>query len=324
MSETAGAGPDAGQELSLAERDRLRTERRLAKRGTRVVDAPLVSPSADNGLVGVFQRRYLLRLLVQREVSARYQDSLLGMLWSYLNPLTQFFLYWFVMGKIVGLDARFPFFAIHVFAGLVIVSFFTETLNAGTRSIVRNKALVQKMAMPRELFPVASMLVSLYHGLPELAILVIACFFFGWSPDPGAMLAFTLAVLICMAFGTGFALVLSIANVFLRDMGNIVNVTSNFIRFGVPMMYPYSLVADRFHGHTELYLSNPIAIATLLFQRCFWTPTAAQTPGFLYSAHMPDQLFQRGWIMLGAGLVFLVIAQMLFTRFDNRIPERLE
>ena len=59
-----------------------------------------------------------------------------------------------------GLHRTVPNFAIHVFCGLIIVHFFTETFNAGTRSIVRNKALVQKMAMPREMFPVASMLVS--------------------------------------------------------------------------------------------------------------------------------------------------------------------
>ena len=63
--------------------------------------------------------------------------------------------------------------------------FFTETFNAGTRSIVRNKALVQKMAMPREMFPVASMLVSLYHVGPQLVILVIACLIVRLDPGPG-------------------------------------------------------------------------------------------------------------------------------------------
>ena len=64
----------------------------------------------------------------------------------------------------------------------MLVHYFTETLNAGTRSIVRNKALVQKMPMPREMFPVASMLVSLYHIGPQLVILIVACLFSGWTP----------------------------------------------------------------------------------------------------------------------------------------------
>ena len=55
-----------------------------------VSEQPLVAPSASSGLLGVFSRRYLLRLLVRREISARYQGSFLGLLWSYINPLSQF------------------------------------------------------------------------------------------------------------------------------------------------------------------------------------------------------------------------------------------
>ncbi len=65
---------------------------------------PLQPPSATSGLLEVFRRRYLLRLLVRREVSARYQGSALGMLWSYVNPLSQFLIYYFLIGKILGLD----------------------------------------------------------------------------------------------------------------------------------------------------------------------------------------------------------------------------
>ena len=120
-------------------------------------------------------------MLVRREISARYQGSFLGLLWSYINPLSQLFIYWFVIGIILG-RGRVEKFAIHVFCGLIVVQFFVETFNAGTRSIVRNKALVQKMAVPREMFPVASMLVSLYHMGPQLVILVVVCALAGWTP----------------------------------------------------------------------------------------------------------------------------------------------
>ena len=88
------------------------------------------------------------------------------------------------MGILFGRAQRTEAFAIHVFAGLIIVHFFTETMNAGTRSIVRNKSLVQKMAVPREMFPVASMLVSLFHVVPQLVILLVATTISGWRPDP--------------------------------------------------------------------------------------------------------------------------------------------
>ena len=118
-------------------------------RETRVVDAPLVAPSLTSGLMEVFRRRYLLKLLVRREISARYQGSFLGLLWSYINPLSQFFIYYFIMQVVIGRD-RVENFAVHVFCGLIVVHFFVETFNAGTRSIVRNKSLVQKLAIDRK------------------------------------------------------------------------------------------------------------------------------------------------------------------------------
>ena len=281
---------------------------------------PLKPPSADQGLLEVIRRRYLLKLLVQREISVRYSGSFLGLIWSYINPLTQLFIYWFVLGIIVGRGTEK--FALHVFSALVVVHFFTETFNAGTRSIVRNKALVRRMAMPREMFPVASMLVSLFHVGPQLVILTVCCLFTGWLPDPVGMGAALLALAIIMTLGTSLALLFSVANVFFRDFGSVVNILTNFVRFGVPMIYPYTLVAERFRGHTEIYLANPITDAVLLMQRAFWVGTTAN-PAETARLNLPDHLFTRGFIALGAAMVVLVFAQWVFTRFENKIPERL-
>jgi len=288
----------------------------------RVVRAPLTPPWSQQGLLEVFRHRYILTLLVRREIAARYQGSVLGLLWSYVNPLTQFFIYYFVMGILFGRANRTEDFAIHVFAGLIIVHFFTETMNAGTRSIVRNKSLVKKMAVPREMFPVASMLVSLFHVGPQLVILVVATTIAGWSPDPVGMIYAVIGLLISMTLGTALALMFSAANVFLRDVSNAVSVLSNFVRFGVPMMYPYTLVAIRFRGHTGWYLLNPITEAVLSFQRAFWVP-ATSNPARTAAIDMPANLM---WLNIRALLISLAIlyfAQTTFSRLERRIPERL-
>lgn len=289
-----------------------------------VVDAPLVAPSSTTGLLEVFRRRYLLKLLVRREISARYSGSVLGLFWSYINPLSHFFIYYVVMGFIFNLHKNVPNFAIHMFAGITVVHFFTETLGAGTRSIVRNRAVVQKMAVPREMFPVASMLVSLFHVLPSLVILLIACAFSDWKVDLMGLVAGALGLLIVGVLGTAMALIFSVANVFFRDVSNAVQVLTNFVRFGVPMIYPYSQVASRFHGHVEAYLADPLAVAVLLLQRCFWIGTThgEYTPQ-QYAEALPDHLMWRGGLALVAGLVVLGISQWVFSRFENKIPERL-
>ncbi len=293
-----------------------------APKPKREVHAPLRPPWSEQGLLEVFRHRYILSLLVRREISARYQGSVLGLLWSYVNPLSQFFIYYFVMGILFGRAQRTDDFAVHVFAGLIVVHFFTETMNAGTRSIVRNKSLVQKMAVPREMFPVASMLVSLFHVGPQVVILLVATLIAGWQPDPMGLVLGVIGLAISMTLGTALALMFSAANVFMRDVSNAVNVLSNFVRFGVPMMYPYTLVAQRFHGHTTIYLLNPITEAVLAFQRCFWVG-ATSHPAQTATQDMPPHLF---WLSIRALLICLVIlavAQSTFSRLERRIPERL-
>lgn len=283
---------------------------------------PLRPPSSDNGLLGVLRRRYLLQLLVRREISARYQGSFLGLIWSYINPLTQFCIYYFVVGFIFNLHADIPNFAIHLFAGLTVVHFFTETFGAGTRSIVRNRALVVKMAMPREMFPVATMLVSLYHVFPQIVILIMASFLSGWTPEPVDLLALLLGLLICGLLGLAGALFFSAANVFFSDFGNIVSVFNNFVRWGVPMMYSYAMVDDRFGRFAHYYLYNPLADAVLLFQRAFWVGTV-DDPDHVAVAAMPDHLLLNGVIIVAISALILCVAQFVFSRLENKIPERL-
>jgi ABC-2 type transport system permease protein len=284
-------------------------------------DLPLVDPAGGNGLLEVTKHRYLLKLLVRRELQARYSGSVFGMAWSYVNPLSQLFIYWFVMGRIMGMGDKVENFAIHVFVGLMTVHFFTETFNAGTRSIVRNKAFVKKMALPLEMFPVSSMLVSAFGMIPELIILVIICLGSGWTPDVEGVVAFFLGAGIMAAAGTGLALMFSVANVFFRDFGQLVGILVNYVRFGVPMMYPFTRVADM--QHVEVYLANPLTEAVLLLQRAFWAGTTGSDIDRIERTNFPSHLLERGVIALGVSLVILLIGQLVFTRFQNKIPERV-
>jgi ABC-2 type transport system permease protein len=126
-----------------------------------------------------------------------------------------------------------------------------------------------------------------------------------------------------MILGTGLALMFSVANVFFQDVGNAINVLTNFVRFSVPMIYPFTMVDDRFGAdHVEWYLANPIAVAVLLMQRAFWVGTT-QDPAGTIAEHLPDHLFTRGFIGVAAALVVLAIGQWVFSRLQNRIPENL-
>lgn len=296
-------------------------------------DAELVSPYTKGGLVEVFRRRYLLRLLVSKEVQGRYQGSLLGVLWTYIQPFIRFSMYFFVLGLIIGLHKNVPYFAIHMFAALVAVHFFNETFGAGTRSIAKNKSIVRKLPMPREMFPVASVIVSAVNSFPQLVILFVAALFAGWAPDPVGLLAAVLGLSIVTVLGTALALLFSAMNVYFRDFQSIVATISMLTTWVVPMIYPFSRLAESGLGGNPIfytiYLCNPLTWAVLLIQRGFWIPTTLGQKGYpdkvadVGFPYMPHHLMLYGVGMLLASCVILVLCQLVFRRLEGQFAERL-
>ena len=106
-------------------------------------------------------------------------------------------MYYFVFQILIGRGANLYPFAIHLACGMVVVHFFTETFNGGTRSLVSNRGLIIKLPMPRELFPVATMLVAFWHTIPMLVITLLRqrCCSAG-RPTPWGSLAMLLAMLL--------------------------------------------------------------------------------------------------------------------------------
>jgi ABC-2 type transport system permease protein len=169
------------------------------------------------------------------------------------------------------------------------------------------------------------MLVAFWHTVPMLVITVIASALLGWTPDPVGIAAALLGLALVAVLGLALGLLFSVANVFFRDFSKVTQTLTQFTTFSVPMIYPYSLVEERFAAIpwvADVYLLNPIAEAVLLMQRCFWIPLT-RDPEVALVEHMPDDLFSRGLIMLGLSIVLLGLAQVWFSKLERRIPERL-
>lgn len=285
---------------------------------------PLAPPVANAGLLEVFRRRYLLGMIVNNTMQSRYQGTVLGWTWSYLQPFVRFCMFYFVFQVAIGRGGdETPNFAIHMVAGMVLVHFFTETFNGGTQSLVKNRSLITKLAVPKEMFPVARLLLAAWHTGPMMVIMLIACAAAGWRPDAMGFVAFLLGTALMLTLGLALALLFSVANVYFRDFGKVVQTLSQFVTFSVPMIYPYTMVHDRFGDlGSKLYLLNPVAESVLLYQRAFWVGTT-EDPTYFAAHHMPDDLFLRGVVMLVLSIVLLYVAQRIFTRLERGVPERL-
>lgn len=296
---------------------------------SRLVEAELVSPVPKGGIVGVLQQPYLLRLLVRRQLAQQYAASLLGFLWSYIQPAIRFLVYFLIFGYVLKIHGDVPNFAIHLFCGIVFVHYFTESLSGGTRSIWVNRSLVKKMAMPREIFPVSQMLVAIYHTLPQILLLCIFCALSGFATDWTGVVALLLGLAILITFTTALSLLLSALNVYYRDFQNIVGTVAQMMHFMVPMMYPFTRILGFQEGHPvlyQLYMANPVAQSVILVQRFFWEGVnrADSTAGAGKGVRVfPDHLFERGLITLGICVVLLWLCQKAFSRLESKFPERI-
>jgi len=293
-------------------------------RKERFVDAELVDPAPHGGIREVFRQHYLLRLIVGRQLAQMYAASMLGLLWSYIQPGLRFTVYFFVFGVVLkNAHGGLENFALHLFSGMVFVHYFTETWSAGTRSIWQNRNLVLKMRVPREIFPVATMVTAAYHTGPQVLILTVVCLIVGWHFSLVGVAAGLLGLAILVSFSMALALLFSALNVFFKDFQNIVQTVTQFMHFMVPMMYTYSMLAKLGEHHRwayELYFGNPLAECVLLMQRMFWAPTVDAS---VTAREFPPDLFERGFIMLGISLVLIVIAQKVFARLEGKFPERM-
>ncbi|WP_433476622.1 ABC transporter permease [Spirillospora sp. CA-142024] len=281
-------------------------------------DEGLRAPGGDGGLRQTLREKYLLRLLVRRELRARYKGSLLGLGWSYVRPAVHFAVYFYVIGIFLGMDDRVEDFSVYLFSGMVLINLFTETLHSATRSVTGNAPLVRKVFLPRELFPAASVLVSLVHFLPGLMILLGGAVAAGWRPSPAELGAAAFGFAIVLVFGFGLGLLCSAVNVFFRDLEQVVDISMIVITWSVPMIYPWTHVQTHAPGWVlDVYLANPLVSAVSLFQRAFWFSGTHGDFAF------PPHLYAHAAVSLAVSVLVFAAGHAAFSRMQTRFAQEL-
>lgn len=294
-----------------------------AARFTRLADLPLDSNAGStsgyrgwSALKEIFSRREMLDLMIRRDLKARYKDSSLGFIWSLVRPLTQLAIYYVVLGQFLGAARGIPDFAIYVFTGLTAYTLFSEIVLGGAGSIVNNSGLVKKIYLPREIFPLASVGSAIFNFGIQLAILLLATLVFGVFPLHLEILYFFPGVAIILVYGAALALILSAANVFLRDIQYLIEVIVMLLMWASPIVYSWAMVKDSVPAWLlEVYTNNPVTLAVMGFQKAFWV----SGPDSSY----PDDLLFRMSIALLIGLVGLVGAHAVFNSKQGDFAQAL-
>jgi len=279
-------------------------------------------PSPLRRAADVWRYRELLANLTRKELKVKYKNSVLGFVWSLLNPLLYLVVFYIVFQ--VFLPGGLPYFAIFLLAGLLPWTFFSNALSGGTMSITGNGALVGKVWFPREILPLASIGAALVHFFLQSLVLVVALIAFRYAPAPEFLPALVPAFLALVLFLGALALALSAINVYLRDTQHLLELALLAWFWMTPIVYPFRRVADRLGQWGSLYLLNPITCAIITFQRAIYNKTTVDggKTKVLPDASVWWYLRNIG-ILAAVSIALLLAALVIFGRLEDNIAEEI-
>lgn len=200
----------------------------------------------------VFRYGFLLEQLVKRNFSTKYRQSVLGVLWSFLNPLLTMAVQYIVFSTIFR--SEISHFPVYLLSGIILFNFFNECVTLGMDSIVLNGPLITKVAMPKMIYPLSRSLSSLINlvisFLPLLAVMLVS-----GTPLTPALLLLPLVIVLLFGFVFGMTLILCTMNVFFRDTRFLWSVVSLLWTYATPIFYPISIIPAAWQG---LFRLNPM------------------------------------------------------------------
>lgn len=262
----------------------------------------------------LWRYRELILNLVIRELKARYKNSVLGFVWSLLNPLGMMVVFTLVFTVMVpATDLRnFPIFFL---CGFLPWQYFTTAMTSGMHSLVFNSNLVKKVYFPREVLPIASVIANLVNFLLALVVLFGALLVTRTHLSPYIWLL-PVVILIQTFFVLGMTFVLSTLNVFYRDTGMIMDVALQAWFFLTPIFYPIEVLPRSFQVmgvtldlHRLMYILNPIASLIAAYRDLLYWGYRTNMDFFLRTA--------------ATSLIVLIIGYWFFLRYSRRFGEEL-
>lgn len=196
--------------------------------------------------------RFLIRQLVSRDFKTKYKRSVLGMFWSFLNPLLMMLVQYFIFSTLFKSDI--PNYAAYLLIGIVCFNFFSEVCNMSLFSILGNASLITKVYMPKYIYPVTRVASSVVNLAISLIPLIIVCLVTGVHFEKSAFLAFFF--LICLIiFSMGMGLILSAAMVFFRDTQFLWGIFSTIWMYASAIFYPETILPDNLRFVLDI---NPV------------------------------------------------------------------
>lgn len=215
-----------------------------------------------NAMLAMRRYRFLIKQLVDRDFKAKYKRSILGVFWSFLNPLLNMIVQYVVFSNMFKFDI--PYFPVYLLCGNVIFNYFSESCGMALTSIVGNADLIKKVYVPKYIYPLTRIMSSLINMLISLIPLAAVALISGLLPNRTyLLLPFPL---ICLAlFCLGLGMLLASAMVFFRDIQFLWGVLTTIWMYLTPIFYPITALPDNIQAIVKL---NPLYFFVTFLRSC--------------------------------------------------------
>jgi len=268
--------------------------------------------SVRQQLQEIWNYRELIRNLIVRDLKVRYKSSVLGVAWSWLNPLLMMGVYTVLFTVFLRNDSV-PHYPVFLLCGLLPWNFFSDSVIQATGSIVNNAHLIKKVYFPTSILPVSVVLSNLVNFLVALPVFFALALISGVVPTR-YVLFLPLPILIQVAFAIGIVLILSTLEVFYRDTHMLMDVGMQAWFFLTPVIYPMTSLPEQvtllgvtFNPQLWLFRLNPMASIINTYQDVLYYGTLT-TLDFLARTAV-------------TALVVLVFGYWVFRRFSGKFGE---
>ncbi|HET7869573.1 MAG TPA: ABC transporter permease [Actinomycetota bacterium] len=279
-------------------------------------------------VLAVYDRREVLLNLVRKELKVKYTASVLGAVWSLLNPLVFLAVFTFVV-HVTG--NSFPAFPVYLLSGLLAWNMFSVSLTGGARSVIDNANLVKKVSFPREVLPLSAVGVALVDFVLQSAVFLLYLLVSGYGFHLPELVIYPLAFATLLVFTLALTFWLAALNVRYRDIQHLLNVALLVWFWMTPIVYSAFKVEEELAGRKVLgvslwglYQANPLASIAMGFQRALYAvihPVGSEQPVLpgVSLAWLAGVLA----IVLAASVAFLLFTWRRFFELSGDFAEEL-
>jgi ABC-2 type transport system permease protein len=276
--------------------------------------------------------RELLVNLVRTQLRVRYKNSVLGFLWSLVNPAVTIAVFYVIFSLV--LKNSIPYFVLFLMSGVLIFNMFQNGAAAAVGAVVGNAPLVKKVWFPREILPLAAVGSTFVDFLLQSSVLVVAFAAVRWRIGWAYLPLIPIAIAVALLFTAACSVWLAAVNVKYRDIQHFLAIALMVWFWGTPIIYPFEQVARKLqpHGLSWLPLLNPYAIVVLSFQRALYNRTEVKTGvdakgHAVYTPMLPHHGYLWYLAVLAAvgavSTVLLIGAMRTFRRLEGNFAEEL-